>query len=104
MNEEGRLRNIISELPTGAPAAPPSTSDSAFVAAPLPAPRWKSKSSKSTTSSKVVRCFKCGGVGHIRPKCPTPDEDAIDLAALAIDDEEDQTFTAIADEEVEEAW
>jgi hypothetical protein len=38
MNEEGRLRNIISELPTGAPAAPPSTSDSAFVAAPLPAP------------------------------------------------------------------
>jgi hypothetical protein len=109
MNEEGRLRNVISESP--AHGAQP-THDQAFIAAPLPVPRWKGaqagKSTKSTTSkdvSKVVRCYKCGGVGHIRPQCSTPDSDA---ANLAVDDDElgeeveEQAFTVIG--EVDEAW
>ena len=103
MNEEGRLRNIAS--PTQVTATPSDSHDQAFAAAPLPVPRWKGKPTKSTTSkdvSKVVRCYKCRGVGHIRPQCPTPDSDA---ANLAVDDdelEEEQAFTAIV--KVDEAW
>ena len=98
MNEEGRLRNIIS--PTS--AIPSDSRDEAYAATPSSVPRWKGKSSKSTPSkdtSKLI-CHKCGGFGHIRPHCPTPDSD---VANVAVDEEEEQTFTAIADE-VEEAW
>ena len=101
MNEEGRLRNIVP--PTQATPTPSDSHVEAFVATPSPVPRWKGKSSKSTSSSKPIICHKCGGVGHIRPYCPTPDSDA---ANVAVDDEEEQseqTFTAIA-HEVEEAW
>ena len=49
-------------------------------------------------STKAIVCHKCGGVGHIRPHCPTPNSDA---ANVVDDDEEDQIFTA---DEVEEAW
>ena len=98
MNEEGRLRNVV--FPTQ--ATPSDSRNEAYVATPSSVPRWKGKSSKSTTSkdtsTKVIVCHKCGGVGHIRPHCPTPDSDA---ANIVVDEEEDQIFTA---DEVEEAW
>jgi len=102
MNEEGRLHNVVSMVfPTQ--ATPSDSRDEAYATAPSHVPRWKGKSSKSTPAkdmSKVI-CHKCGGVGHIRPHCPTPDSDA---ANVAVDEEdEEQTFTAIPDE-VEEAW
>jgi hypothetical protein len=99
MNEEGRIRNITSVT---SPIAMPSNShNEAFAATPVP--RWKAKLSKSTPlkdASKVIVCHNCGGVGHIRPHCPSPNQDTANVAA---DDDEQQTFTAIADE-VEEAW
>jgi hypothetical protein len=98
MNEEGRLRNVVSP----AHATPPDSTNEAYVAASSTVPRWKGKSSKSAPSkdaSKII-CHKCGGVGHIRPHCPTPDSDA---ANVVVDEEEEQAFTVIADE-VEEAW
>jgi hypothetical protein len=100
MNEEGRLRNIVS--PTTIPSVASVASDSqdeAYIAMRVP----KGKSFKSTPSkdvSKPIICHKCGGVGHIRPHCPTLDADA---ANIIDDDDEEQALTAIADE-IEEPW
>jgi hypothetical protein len=99
MNEEGHIRNITSV--TSPTATPSDSRNEAFAATPVP--RWKAKSSKSTPlkdASKVIVCHNCGGVGHIRPHCPSPNQDTANVAA---DDDERQTFTAIVDE-VEEAW
>ena len=102
MNEEGRLRNIISTQAFDPP-------NEAYVATPSSVPRWKGNSSKFTTSkdkSKII-CHKCGGLGHIsiRPQCPTSDADAANITELAVDKEDhddEQAHTAIADEFVEE--
>lgn len=94
MNEEGRLRII----------SPTTSSDSHDITqqayAAMPASKGKSYTSKSAPPKDMskVRCYKCGGVGHIRPQCPTQDSDA---ANIAVDeDEEAQTFIV----DVEEAW
>jgi hypothetical protein len=86
MNEEGRLRNIVSHA----------TSDALDVAAavtPGGSTRWKGKPSKSTSRDmSKVACHKCGGVGHFRSVCPTNDSDGVANAAL--EDEEEPAFTA----------
>ena len=101
MNEEGRLRNIVSPTTTSSAAFVASDShDEAHVA--MRAPKGKSfKSAPSKNVSKPIICHKCGGVGHIRPHCPTPDSDAANVANS--DDDEEQALTAIADE-TEEEW
>jgi hypothetical protein len=99
MNEEGRLRNVISTESTQAS----DPQNEAYVATPSSVPRWKGKSSKSTASkdkSKLI-CHKCGGFGHIRPQCPTSDADAANIAELAVNEEdhnEEEAYTAIADD------
>jgi hypothetical protein len=97
MNEEGRLRNVVSPAQT----TPSDSYVEAYAAAPSSALRWKGK------SSKAIICHKCGGVGHIRPHCPTLDSDAQAANVMfAVDGEkevEEQAFTAIVDE-FEEAW
>jgi hypothetical protein len=94
MNEEGRLRNIFPTT-TSSDSGP---QDQAFAA--MPTSRLKGKSAPFKDMSKI-RCHKCGGVGHIRPNCPTHDSDAANVAID--DDEEAQAFTAIADD-IEVAW
>ena len=100
MNEEGRLRNVISTQAFDPP-------NEAYVATPSSVPRWKGNSSKFTASkdkSKII-CHKCGGLGHIRPQCPTSDADAANITELAVDKEDhddEQAHTAIADDFVEE--
>ena len=100
MNEEDRLRNVISTQAFDPP-------NEAYVATPSSVPRWKGNSSKSTAlkdKSKII-CHKCGGLGHICPQCPTSDADATNIAELAVnkeDHDDEQAHTAIADEFVEE--
>jgi hypothetical protein len=96
MNEEGRLRVVSPTTPSDNTSSNP-TKVEAFAA--ISVPRFKGKLAPSKDMSKVV-CHKCGGVGHYRSVCPTHDSDA---ANIAVDDDEEQTFTAVADE-VEEAW
>ena len=100
MNEEGRLHNISESSTT-------SSDPHVQAFAAMPAHRLKGKPSSTgkftplKDMSKVIICHKCGGVGHIRPHCPTPDSDA---ANVAVDEgEEEQTFMAVADD-VEEVW
>jgi Zinc knuckle len=100
MNEEGRLRNIVSPTTIPSVASVASNSqDEAYIAMRVP----KGKSFKSTPSKDMskVRCHKCGGVGHYHSDCPTQDSDAANVADS--DNDEEQALTAIADE-IEESW
>ena len=100
MNEEGRLRNVISTQAFNPP-------NEAYVATSSSVPQWKGNSSKFTASkdkSKII-CHKCGGFGHICPQCPTSNADAANIAELAVDKEDhddEQAHTTIVDEFVEE--
>ena len=101
MNEEGRLRNIVSPttIPFVASVAASDSHDETYAAMRVP----KGKSFRSTPSKDMskVRCHKCGGVGHYRSDCPTLDSDVANIADS--DNDEEQALTAIADE-IEEAW
>jgi hypothetical protein len=101
MNEEGRLRNIVSPttIPFVASVAAFDSHDETYAAMRVP----KGKSFRSTPSKDMskVRCHKCGGVGHYRSDCPTLDSDVANIADS--DNDEEQALTAIADE-IEEAW
>jgi hypothetical protein len=98
MNEEGRLRNIVS--PTITPSVTSDSYDQAYYAAKR-VPNGKSSKSAPSKDMSKVRCHKCGGVGHYRCDCPTHDSDAAHIAVA--DDDEEQALTAIADE-IEETW
>jgi len=91
MNEEGCLRNVVP--PT---SSSPDPLDEAIAVTPGGGTNRKGKPSKFTSAASKkpsqIMCHKCGGVGHIRPACPTQDSDAI--ANVVVEDE-----TAAADEE-----
>ena len=101
MNEEGRLRNIVS--PTATPSVTSDSHDEVHVFAAMHAPKGKSFKSAHSKDMSKVRCHKCGGVGHYRHDCPTHDSDAANIAVTDDDHDEEQALTAIADE-IEEAW
>lgn len=91
LNEEGRLRNIMSPRS-------PLTAEIDEAAAVTPVTRWKAKSPRST-SKNMITCFKCGGVGHRANVCPTNDSDAVANVVTQVESvDEDIAFTAIDDE------
>jgi len=100
MNEEGRLRNVIP--PTSSSSDP---LDEAIAVTPVRGINRKGKPSKFTSAASKkpsqLTCHKCGGVGHIRPVCPTQDSDAI--ANVVDEDDEETAFTADDDED-DGAW
>jgi hypothetical protein len=100
MNEEGRLRNIVS--PTITPSVTSDSHDEAYYAA-MRVPKGKSSKSAPSKDMSKVRCHKCGGVGHYRCDCPTHDSDAANIAVADNNHDEEQALTAIADE-IEETW
>jgi hypothetical protein len=93
MNGEGRLRNTTASKSL-------SEIDEAMVVT-----RWKGKPSSTSASSKndspnaPIRCFKCGGVGHMRSSCPTRDSDAIANVA----EEEEAAFTAVDEDNLSDS-
>jgi hypothetical protein len=103
MNEEGRLRNIVSPTTT-TPSVTSDSHDEVHVFAAMHAPKGKSFKSAPSKDMSKVRCHKCGGVGHFRHNCPTHDSDAANIAVADDDQDEEQAFTAIIADEIEEAW
>jgi hypothetical protein len=103
MNEEGRLRNILSL--SNLSDREPLDEAAAAVAISGGSTQWKGKSSKSTPSKDLskVTCHKCGGVGHYRSNCPTHDSDGIANAAEE-DETEETAFTAVVNEDEDEGF
>ena len=99
MNEEGHLRNVVP--PTSSSSDP---LDEAIAVTPGGGINRKGKPSRFTSAASKkpsqITCNKCGGVGHIRPVCPTQDSDAI---ANVVEDD-DETALTTADDEENGAW
>ena len=105
LNEEQRQKPVASSVKTVVtPVSPtlPSEIGTALPAISSERPGARAGLASRISRKPVIKCHKCGGVGHFRNQCPTRDSDALPQANVAI--EANQDNSAFELDEIDGAW